>query len=140
MIRAVLDANVFVSAAIKPEGPAGRLIELLLRESSFELITTPAIIEETRRALSYPRVRAYIQDPAAALEWLDDLLLFADIVEDRDRGPCIPVDPDDDKYLHAAVAGLASAVISGDHHLLDVGEFEGIRIITPKAFLGLLGH
>ncbi len=139
MIRAVFDANIFVSAAIKPEGPPGRLTDVLLRESAFELIVTPAIIEETTRALSYPAVRRYIRNPAAAHEWLDDIVFLADVVEDRDRDPCIVDDPDDDKYLHAAVTGNASVVVTGDHHLLDLGEYEGIRIVTPRAFLELLG-
>jgi predicted nucleic acid-binding protein len=37
------------------------------------------------------------------------------------------------------VDGLADYIVSGDRHLLDLGEHEGIRILTPRAFLGLLG-
>jgi putative PIN family toxin of toxin-antitoxin system len=139
MIRAVLDANVYVSAAIRPEGPPGQLIERLLKETAFELVVTPTIIEETNRALHYPGVRRYFHDLSAALDWLDDIILLADVVEDRDRGPMITEDPDDDKYLHAAVTGQASVVVTGDHHLLELGEYEGILIATPKAFLELLG-
>jgi uncharacterized protein len=139
MIRAVLDANVFVSAAIKPEGPPGRLIDRLLRENAFELIMTPAIIEETTRALQYPGVRRYLCDLSGALEWFADLALLADMVENQDGGSVIAEDPDDDKYLHAAATGRASVIVTGDHHLLNVGEYNGVLIMTPAAFFELLG-
>lgn len=44
-------------------------------------------------------------------------------------------DPDDDKFLACAVAAKASAIISGDPHLLALGSYRGIRIMTPVQFL-----
>jgi len=38
----------------------------------------------------------------------------------------------------AALAGRASFVVTGDPHLLTVGEYEGVRIVTPRVFLDLL--
>jgi predicted nucleic acid-binding protein len=37
----------------------------------------------------------------------------------------ISEDPDDDKYLATAVEGRAAFVVTGDPHLLDVGEPSG---------------
>ena len=48
-------------------------------------------------------------------------------------------DPDDDMYIAAAVEGRAVLVVSGDPDLTRVGEHEGVRMITPRAFLDLLG-
>ena len=47
-------------------------------------------------------------------------------------------DPDDDKYVGAAIEGRAAFVVTGDPNLLDIGEHEGIRIVNPRAFLHLL--
>jgi predicted nucleic acid-binding protein len=47
-------------------------------------------------------------------------------------------DPDDDKYLAAALEGRAAHVVTGDPDLLALGEYEGIRIVSPRVFLGLL--
>jgi len=47
-------------------------------------------------------------------------------------------DPDDDEYIAAAMEGRAGFVVAGDSDLLDVKEYEGIRIITPRAFLDLI--
>jgi uncharacterized protein len=45
----------------------------------------------------------------------------------------------DDKYPHSAVAGRASVIVSGDKHLLDLGDYQGIRIVSPRVFLGMVG-
>jgi uncharacterized protein len=47
-------------------------------------------------------------------------------------------DPDDDKYVEAAVEGLAQFVLTGDKHLLSLKAYENIRIVTPRMFLDLL--
>ena len=40
-------------------------------------------------------------------------------------------DADDDKFVECAVAGGASFVVSGDHHILDLGTYNDIRMISP---------
>ena len=47
----------------------------------------------------------------------------------------VEADPDDDKFIDCALHAKAGFVISGDKHLLDVGRYEGIRIVTPAEFL-----
>ena len=138
MIRAVLDANVFVSAVIRPEGPPGQIFSLLLHDDAFVLVMSPTIVTEIADALRYPAVRRCIRGRIDAIHWLDSILLLADLVDDGKLPTRASVDPDDDKYLHAAVAGRASVIVSGDQHLLDLGEYNGIPIVRPRTFLGLL--
>ena len=47
----------------------------------------------------------------------------------------VKIDPDDNKIIACAVEALAKIIISGDHHLIDLGEYEDIRIMTPDTFL-----
>jgi len=138
VIRAVLDANVFVSAVVRPEGPPGHIFGLFLRSDAFVLVMSPAIATEIAEALRYPAVQKCIRGPIDASQWLDSILLLADFVDDGTLPTRASVDPDDDKYLHAAVAGRTSVVVSGDRHLLELGEHNGIPIVRPRAFLGLL--
>jgi len=44
-------------------------------------------------------------------------------------------DPDDDKFLACAIAANASIIISGDPHLLSLGSYRSIPIMTPAQFL-----
>jgi uncharacterized protein len=140
VLRAVLDANVFVAAAIRPEGPPGLLLRRFLQGGAFELVLSPAIANEIATALTYPAVRKYLRGPIDTEQWLDSILLLADLVEDGKLPARVSQDPDDDKYLHAAVVGRASVIVSGDKHLLDLGDHEGIRIVSPRVFLGMVGE
>jgi len=135
-VRAVLDANVVLSALIRPEGPPGRILVGLLRDAAFELVASPATIEELRRTLRYPKVRKHLNLSAEELDlWVDAFRAIAVVVEGKVSHPIIAADPADDIYLAAAVDGLAEFLVSGDRHLLDLVEHEGIRIVTPRAFL-----
>jgi hypothetical protein len=138
VLRAVLDANVFVSAAIHPDGPPGRIIEQFLRTYPFTLVLSEAIVDEIMRALAYPKVRRYMRPGLDPGLWMEDLVVLADFVPDPRQVSGVSKDPDDDKYLAAAIAGRAPLVVSGDPHLLTVGNYEGVRIVTPRAFLNLL--
>ena len=44
-------------------------------------------------------------------------------------------DPKDDKFLSLAVSGQAIHIVTGDADLLALHAFQGVRIVTPGAFL-----
>lgn len=101
---------------------------------------SPAILNETRRVLGYPRVKrrlALSQDEQDA--FLSALSVLALWVEDvKAEWPIVTEDPGDDIYLQTAVQADAGFVVSGDEHLLTLKEHQGIAIITPRLFLELL--
>ncbi len=47
-------------------------------------------------------------------------------------------DETDNRYGECAVEGEADVIVSGDRHLLTVGEYQGIQVLTPAAFVALL--
>lgn len=138
MIRAVLDANVYVSAAVRPEGPPGQIVGRFLQGGAFEIVMSQAIVEEVLRALSYPKVRKYIRPGLDPELWFEDIVVLAHLVAGDREFERVSKDPDDDKYIAAAVEGRAGFVVAGDSDLLDVKEYDGIRIVSPRAFLDLL--
>ena len=139
LLRAVLDANVLTSALIRPQGPPGQIMALLLKEQAFELIVSDAILAELRRCLTYPRVRKYLTATDAELDlWVTGLGVVADVVTGERMLSVVEADPDDDKYLAAAIEGRADYVVSGDKHLLDIRAYEEIRIIPPRLFLTIM--
>jgi putative PIN family toxin of toxin-antitoxin system len=139
VLRAVLDANVLVSALIRPEGPPGRILVYVLEKGACPIIVSDAIVAELRRCLRYSRVRKHILASDKDLDlWVSALELLADTTEGVLRIEAVAADPDDDKYVVAALEGRADFLVSGDEHLLALREYEGVRIVTPRAFLTLL--
>lgn len=139
MLRAVLDANVVLSALIRPEGPPGPVLRRLLKERAFQLVISPAIAAELRRSVRYPRIRKHLPASAAELEaWISSLELIAEVVEGRTTIPAATADPDDDKYVVAELEGRADFIVSGDEHLLALGDYEGVRVVNPRVFLRVL--
>jgi uncharacterized protein len=139
VLRAVLDANVYVSALLRPEGPPGQIIERFLRDVAFEVVLSPAIVDEVLRALAYPKVRSLIRGGASPQLWFEDIIVLADLLTDAHQPLGVCADPDDDKYIAAAIEGRAAFVVTGDRQLLALIEHDGVRIISPRAFLDVLG-
>ena len=139
MIRAVLDANVYVSAAVRPEGPPGQIVNRFLRSGSFEIVVSKAIVEEVLRALSYPKVRKYIRPGLDPELWFEDIVVLSLLVAGEREVEAASRDRDDDKYIAAAIESRAGFVVAGDSDLLDLREYEVIRIVSPRVFLDLLG-
>lgn len=137
MLRAVLDANVFVSAFVRPEGPPGQIIERLLRNAAFEVVLSADIVQEVLQALAYPKVLKNARTKVEPDLWFEDIVMLGEFVTDR-RIEAVSKDPDDDKYIAAAIEGRASFVVSGDPDLLDIKEHAGVRIVNPRGFLDLL--
>ncbi len=139
MVRAVLDANVIASALIRPAGPPGRIVSRLLEDRAFELVASSSILEEWGRCLRYPRVRKRtgLSDSEIDL-WVAGLALVAEVVTASVGSIRVPADPTDEMYLAAALEGHAGFVVSGDSHLLSLGELAEVRVISARSFLALI--
>lgn len=139
MLRAVLDANVLASAFIRPQGPSGRILREFVENRAFELVLSPSILAEFRRVLFYPRLRKELDCTDEEIEArVASIGVLADLAEGKIDVRAVKDDPDDDKYLAAALLGRAGFVVSGDPHLLDLGEYQGVRIVKPRKFLEAL--
>jgi uncharacterized protein len=69
---------------------------------------------------------------------VDHLKTHAEIVPAQGRSGWVTQDPDDDKFIDAALAAGAAIIVSGDRHLLDLGTVEGVEIVTARQFLDRL--
>lgn len=129
-VGVVLDTNVLVSAL----GFGGTPLEALLRTfgDGFRLLATEATMAELDRVLTYDRLPFTDDDREAFLSILSRELEFVIPEEDIE---IVNRDPDDNRFLECALAGDARYIVSGDDHLLDLGSFQGIEIVTPGEFL-----
>lgn len=138
MIRAVLDANVFVSAVITATGNPARIFDAW-HAGQIDLVVSPDILDELERVLHYPRIAKRNRLSAERIRgFIEDLARLAILTPGKLRLAVIEEDPSDNRYLECAVEGEAEYIVSGDQHLLDAGECQGILILTPKAFLAVL--
>ena len=65
---------------------------------------------------------------------VETIRYFAEFVEPDHDIPAVEADPDEDKFLEAAVAGNVDYIVSGDRHLLDLNSFRDIDIVGPRTF------
>src|SRR2546430_314360 len=112
----------------------GRLVERFLRDASFEIVVSSAIVDEVLRTLAYPKVRKMLHGADAQL-WFEDIVVLADLVAGAQQLSGICEDLDDDKYVAAALEARAGYVVTGDKAFLALKEHGGVEIVTPRAFL-----
>jgi len=140
MIWAVLDANVLVSAAIHSKGAPGQVLAAW-RTEQFGLLVSEAILKEVDRVFRYPKLVKYHQWSDQRIRtFMDDLKHLAVITPGETALSVIEADPSDDRYLECAVEGEADYVVSGDRHLLELEAYQGIQIVSPRAFLERVRH
>jgi uncharacterized protein len=130
-VRAVLDVNVLVSAVLSPRGAPGRLLAAW-RDGAFELVVSPLLLAELRRALAYPKL-ARLVPPADADALVALLGAAAEVAVDPSGLPQVrSADPKDD-YLVALAAAQRAVIVSGDAHLTDLAGRIPVR--RPAEFL-----
>jgi putative PIN family toxin of toxin-antitoxin system len=134
-VRVVLDANVLVSAVISKAGPP-REIVMAWVDGRFELIASPALLDELRDVLARPRFRRWVS-VATATEFIDGLGEDALLVDDPPALPGLSPDPDDDYLIALARGAHADYLVSGDRHLLGLADPQP-PVLTPRQFLDLL--
>jgi len=138
MFKIVLDTNVLVSALINPHGKPAQIINYVF-ENKIRLFTSPSIMEELERVLSYPKLmKRHGLNSEELKEFISDLLSIMSLIEEEKIIEVIMEDPSDNKYLSCAIDAKVDFIISGDIHLLNLGEYEGIRIVTPAQFLEIM--
>jgi len=128
-VRVVFDTNVFISLLITP---GGRAEEAFLRavDRRCRLYTSVPILTETARIL--------VDKFGWEHERMEDAVRFlasvASVVRPRRRLSVVKDDPDN-RILECAIAARADLVVTGDRHLLVLGDYDRTRIVTLSEFL-----
>jgi putative PIN family toxin of toxin-antitoxin system len=77
------------------------------------------------------KFKAPPEEVLRAVEFIRD---HAELIEPAEVPPGACRDPDDLPVLGTALAAKADFLVTGDAHLLELGEFQGIPIVTPRGF------
>lgn len=131
VLRIVLDTNVLISGLCFGGKPA-RILGYALT-GRIRLFTSVVLIGEFKDVmdLKFPARKGSV------LDTLNELSQLWEVVPDSalPRLRHVAADPADDRVLECAVAAQADTIVSGDKHLLKLGNFGKIPILTPADFL-----
>ena len=130
-MRAVLDTNVLISGVIATGVPHELLVKGFERE--YQIVVSVETLTEFRETLlKYPE-RFHMSEHEVQQE-VELVRYYSEFVDPQEDIMAVEADPDDDKFLEAAVAGGVDYLVSGDGHLLDLDSFRGIDIVEPRTF------
>ncbi len=139
MYKVVIDTNVFISSLLSRKGAPYQLMAMW-RNGRFSLITSPYLVNELTRVLTYPRIAKRLHITGAKTTTIIQYLLAnAEMTSGNLELPGVTRDPKDDAVVACAQEGHADYIVSGDDDLLVLGEFQGIEMITPASFIELFG-
>lgn len=120
--------------------PGGTLATILdaWQDHQFEVIVSQPILAELERTLANPYFASRLS--AQDTEAYPNLVRSSAVVQ-----PVITsvagtaTHPKDDAILATALDGAVDYIVTGDKQLKAIGSFQGIAILSPAEFVGMLG-
>ena len=136
-MRIVIDTNVFISATFW-KGDSFRILKKV-ENQEISLILSQEIIEEYREVLNYEEIQSKVKIKELEANFiLGELIAISLIVSPIVQHNLVKADPDDNKFIDAGIEGNADYIVSQDKDLLNLKEFQSIKIIKPEDFLRLI--
>ena len=132
MIKLVLDSNVIISGIVFGGKPRKLLQHVI--EGRLELYLSKEIINEVieilRKKFKYPHRMLLAVD--------NELASISIIVEPDIKVDFITEDEDDNKILECALSAECDYIVSGDHHLSSIKNYQSIEIKSISEFLDMI--
>ena len=128
-MKVVFDTNILVSAVVFPGGRGEAAVRRVIEEHDQLVISRP-ILDELLGVLA----RKFSRDAEELAHVAVFLSNLAISVKPRRRLQVVKDEPDN-RILECALAGRAEVIVTGDHALLALREYQGVRIITLRDYL-----
>jgi len=133
-VRVVLDTNVYVSAFLSPGGNGDQALRAAI-DGRYTLLGSAPIFGELARVL-HEKLRWSRQDALDAVSFAAK----AAVVVAPERSVSVLAHEPDNRILECAESGAAELIVTGDHHLLDLGSYGRARIVRLTAFAARLSE
>ncbi|TZE80954.1 putative toxin-antitoxin system toxin component, PIN family [Calorimonas adulescens] len=132
---AVIDTNVLISGFISNKSFPAKVLDFWVLDK-FKPVVSSEIIKEYSAVLIRNKF-SVLGSIEERLDLLGRLLSFDQVilVNPQQKINAIKDDPRDNIFLECAVAGDCELIVSGDQHLLQLEEYNGIKIITARDFI-----
>ena len=136
-MKVVLDTNVQLSAIVW-RGEATKIIDARINRE-VEIIITKEILSEIVDILNRTRFKEFIENKQEKIEDLIRVILsISTFIETKTKLDVVKKDPKDNIILEAGLDAKGDYIISYDDHLINMIEFNRIKILTPTEFLKLI--
>ncbi len=131
LVRVVLDTNVFVAAYWAPSSASAQLIQACRKGLARAQYSTE-VREEVERVLRAIKARPQF------VYSLEAFWSAAEKVRAVSVGSVRVPDPDDQKFLEAAVGGASDLLVTNDNHLLSLKSVGRTEIVTPSTAMKIV--
>lgn len=136
MIRVVFDTVVFVRSLINPHSFWGKII--FQHYYKYRLFVSKEILQEIFEVLQRPEITSLFHTSAGLdKDAVIGIISQAEAVEISDI-PTVSRDIKDNIFLATAKEADAQYLVSADRDLLDLKDYQGIKIIDAENFLQIL--
>jgi len=133
-MRIVLDTNVLISALAFPGSKPDQIL-IYIRRRACEMFISPFILSELDRVL---REKFGFTNKEASLR-VNAIRAIAHVITPTEQITVVTANDDDNRILECAAAAQAEFLVTGDkEHLLPLGSYHGIKIVSPAQCLDLL--
>lgn len=136
MILLTPDANVLASGITHEHTPPGRLLGEW-SAGRIQFVVSEPLLKEVQQALAKPYFQRLRPIDVLTRE-IAALSTGSVMVEVSRSVQGVATHPEDDVILATALSGSAAFLVTGDHDLLRLGSYEGVTIVTVRAFLAML--
>jgi putative PIN family toxin of toxin-antitoxin system len=127
-MKLVLDTNVVISGLLWSGNP--RQILDAARVGRVELSTSRPLLEELTTVLERRKFEGKITASGLPVDAIVDRYAVLARLVRPEPTKRIVADPDDDVVIGTALAAKADWIVSGDGHLLELRDYQGIRILA----------
>ena len=128
-MKVVIDTNVYVSSILW-SGNESKIVDMCI-DGILENHSSIDMLSEVERVLSYPKFKLTNDERDKLLKIY---FSFSRLVSVTDKS-----DTADNKIIECAITSEVDCIISGDQDLLVMKEVEGIRILSSRDFLEMVG-
>jgi putative PIN family toxin of toxin-antitoxin system len=132
-VVAVFDTNILISAFIGRGAPFDAMDAVF--EGKIRLVISPDLLLEFEDVVSRPKFK-YSEKHIRGI--LTIVFKVAKLVEPDFSVNLVKDDPSDNRVIEAAISGKAKYIVTGDSHLLSLGEVEDIKIVSVKDFIRII--
>lgn len=130
--KIVVDTNIYISAIFWGGKP--RQVIDLGRSEKVLIYSSYSIVAEIAGKLK----SKFNLTEEETSQIIFDFSTFTTLIETQNSIKVIDDDPDDDKFIECAVSSVSDFIVSGDKHLLNLKEYNGIKILKAADFLSFI--